>query len=536
MEAVWRDLRALRARRLDMRAAFAADAERFSRYSLQAGPWFLDYSKNLIDAPVMAALFELARASGVADDRDAMFAGAAINVTEDRAVGHWALRDRRAAASLVGGRNVAPDVQRVLDQMRRFSSALRDGSWRGFTGQRITDVVNVGIGGSDLGPSMVCHALRGRSDGRIAAHFVSNVDAAHIRETLRSLEPASTLFIIASKTFTTQETLRNAKSARRWLVDALGDDAAVARHFVALSTNAAEVTAFGIDAANMFEFWDWVGGRYSLWSAVGLSIACQAGFDQFEALLDGAHAMDRHFQEAPFEHNMPVVMGLIGVWYANVLGAETHAILPYDQYLHRLPAYLQQLDMESNGKSVRLDGGAVRGSSGPIVWGEPGTNGQHAFFQLLHQGTRLVPVDFIAAAHGQHDDVHHRILLANCIAQAEALLRGKDAAAVAVELANTPNRATLTPHKVFPGNRPSNMLLCRHLDACALGALIALYEHRTFVQGAVFGVNSFDQWGVELGKELARALEPELFDGEPGAHDGSTTGLIHTLRALRSGS
>ena len=536
VDDAWAKLRRLSASPLDMRDLFAEDEQRFEHMNLTAGAWFLDYSKNRVDANVLEALFELAAASGVCELRDAMFAGDAINTTEGRAVAHWALRDRHTVPLNVDGVDVSADVAAVRKQMRQFSDAVRSGEWRGFSGAPITDVVNIGIGGSDLGPLMVCEGLRGFARADLRAHFVSNVDPTHLTETLNRLDPTSTLFIIASKTFTTQETLRNAHSARSWLVQAMGADEAVARHFVAVSTNVEGVREFGIDAQNMFGFWDWVGGRYSLWSAIGLPIACHIGMQRFEQLLDGANAIDTHFQQAAMAENMPMLLALLGVWYHNVLGAESHAVLPYDQYLHRLPAHLQQVDMESNGKSVRRDGSPVTDSSGPIIWGEPGTNGQHAFYQLIHQGTRLIPVDFIAAANGRHDDQHHRILLANCLAQSEALMQGKDACAVDAELRDLPpeTRASLTPHKVFNGNRPSNTLLCERLDAFSLGALIALYEHKVFVQGCIFGINSFDQWGVELGKQLARVLEPEIVTGPSNAHDASTRGLLNKLRELRA--
>lgn len=521
----------------DMRALFAEDAERFRHYSVTAGPLFLDYSKNRVDAQIRDALLDLADASGVQARRAQMFAGERINITEDRAVAHWALRAPAEHSCLVDGTNVSPDVHAVRTQMRAFTERVRSGEWRGFSGEVIRDIVNIGIGGSDLGPLMACEALRGFARADLQVHFVSNVDGAHIGETLARLDPATTLFIVASKTFTTQETLANAHAARAWLTAAAGDEAAVARHFVAVSTNTEGVRSFGIDTANMFAFWDWVGGRYSMWSAIGLPIACYVGMDRFEEMLAGAHAMDCHFVLAPMVENMPVILAMLGIWYANYLGAASHAVLPYNQYLHRLPAYLQQLDMESNGKGVQLDGEPVTGGSGPIIWGEPGTNGQHAFFQLLHQGTHLIPADFLVAARSMHDAHHHTLLLANCLAQTEALMMGKDAGTVASELAGSgmtaEQRDALVPHKVFAGNRPSNTIVFAELDARTLGALVALYEHKVFVQGCVFGVNSFDQWGVELGKQLAKALEPELDGGVSGAHDGSTLGLIDKIRMLR---
>ena len=521
-----------------MREMFDRDPGRFRAFSLRLGDLLLDYSKNRVIHQSMALLADLARQAGIEAARDRMFAGDRFNSTEHRAVLHVALRNRANRPILVDGVDVMPKVNAVAARMRAFSEQVRSGVWTGATGQPVRDVVNLGIGGSDLGPAMVCEALTpyGRPDLR--AHFVSNVDGSHIAETLRRCDPATTLFIVASKTFTTQETLVNAATARAWLTGRLGE-AAVARHFVALSTNASAVTAFGIDTANMFEFWDWVGGRYSLWSAIGLSIAVAIGFDRFEELLAGAHAMDEHFRTAPVTANMPVVPALLGVWYNNFLGAQATAVLPYDQYLARLPAYLQQLDMESNGKGTARDGSPVAWQTGPIVFGEPGTNGQHAFYQLIHQGTKLIPCDFLVAAES-HNPVgeHHRILLANALAQPEALMRGKTAAEVRDELA----RAGLPPaeieaqlpHRVFSGNRPSNVLLYRRLDPYTLGMLIALYEHKVFVQGVIWDVNSFDQWGVELGKQLAKAILPQLApDGAPGGHDCSTDGLIAAVRAFR---
>ena len=512
-----------------MRDLFAGDAERFDRFSLAIGDFLLDYSKNRITAETMALLTALARQADVEGWRRRMFAGERINSTEARAVLHVALRDRSDGAMA--------EVKAVLGRMRAFSVALRGGIWKGHTGKPITDVVNIGIGGSDLGPAMVTQALTPYQQPGLAVHFVSNVDGTHVVETLRRLDPATTLFIVASKTFTTQETLTNAATARAWLVDSLGE-AAVARHFVALSTNTEAVTAFGIDAANMFEFWDWVGGRYSLWSAIGLAIAVAVGMDNFEKLLDGAHAMDRHFLEAPLEANMPVVLALLGVWYGGFFGAETHAVLPYDQYLGRLPAYLQQADMESNGKSTCRDGTSADYPTGPVVFGEPGTNGQHSFYQLIHQGTRLIPCDFIAPAFS-HNPVrpHHAILLSNFFAQTEALMKGRTEAEARTELEAQGLSAavvkSLLPHKVFPGNRPSNSILVERFDPYTLGMLIALYEHKIFVQGVIWNVYSFDQWGVELGKQLAKAILPELEGGGPVAgHDASTNGLINHFKTL----
>lgn len=527
-------------RALHMRDLFARDAQRFAAFSVRLDDELLfDYSKNRITAETLRLLLQLAEQAGLADKRDAMFRGEKINRTEDRAVLHVALRNRANRAMLVDGRDVMPVVHAVLEKMRNFVQQVRSGSWTGFTGKRIGDVVNIGIGGSDLGPLMVCEALKHYSDANLRVHFVSNVDATHLVETLKGLDPANTLFVVASKTFTTQETLANAVSARTWLIETLGDERAVARHFVALSTNATKVAEFGIDPANMFEFWDWVGGRYSLWSAIGTSIALAVGFENFEELLEGAFVVDEHFRSTPFERNIPVLMGLLGIWYANFFGAESHAILPYEQYLHRFPAYFQQGDMESNGKRITLEGEEVDYATGPIIWGEPGTNGQHAFFQLIHQGTRLIPCDFLAGACSHHEvGEHHPMLLANFLAQTEALMKGKSTVEARAELAaegKTPVEiAQLLPHKVFPGNRPSNSLLYRKLTPRTLGMLIALYEHKVFVQGAIWNINSFDQWGVELGKQLAKAILPEL-KGEsiPSAHDGSTLGLLQTCMAWR---
>jgi len=448
---------------------------------------------------------------------------------------------RRAPREIRGdGRDVMPGVRAVLAKMRDFTARLESGAFAGHTGKKLTHLVNIGIGGSDLGPVMVTEALRPYARAGVTPHFVSNVDGTHLAEVLRRVDPETTLFIVASKTFTTQETLANAKSAREWLVGRLGDPAAVAKHFVALSTNTEQVRAFGIDPANMFEFWDWVGGRYSLWSAIGLSIAATLGMDRFDELLDGAFAMDRHFQEAPLEDNLPVILALLGVWNINFLGAETHAILPYDQYMHRFPAYFQQGDMESNGKRVDLDGAPVDYATGPVLWGEPGTNGQHAFYQLIHQGTRLVPCDFLVPALSQNPlGEHHDLLLSNFLAQTEALMRGKTEEEARAELEKKglapAEVARLAPHKVFPGNRPTNSLVFERLDPKTLGALIALYEHKIFVQGVVWDVNSYDQWGVELGKELASRILPELRDpAEITAHDSSTNGLLAWLKARRA--
>jgi len=520
-----------------MRELFDQDPERFERFSLQLEDLLLDYSKNRIIEATRGLLCDLARECGVDALRARMFAGEAINTTENRAVLHVALRNRANTPIRVGGEDVMPQVNAVLARMRRFSEAVRDGTWRGHTGERITDVVNIGIGGSDLGPLMVCEALKAYQHPGLRVYFVSNIDASHIAETLNKLRPESTLFIVASKSFTTQETLTNAHTARAWLLDSGGGEAAIARHFVAVSTNAGEVARFGIDTANMFEFWDWVGGRYSLWSAIGLPIVVAVGMDRFEALLEGGHVMDRHFRDAPAARNMPVILGLLGIWYHNFWDAGSQLVAPYDQYLHRFPAYLQQLDMESNGKSVTRDGAPIHDyHTGPVIWGEPGTNGQHAFFQLLHQGTRLVPADFLVPLSPHHPiGDHHRLLLANCFAQTEALMRGRTEAEARAELeAQGLGGAALEqllPHKVFPGNRPTNTLLMEKLDPRTLGMLIALYEHKVFVQGAVWRVNAYDQWGVELGKELAATIAGELGGAAAGGgHDASTGALIQRAR------
>ena len=531
--SAWKALAEHRARVSELRMVdlFNEEPQRASRFSLTLGDLLFDFSKNRITDETLALLCDLAEECGVRDWIARMFGGEAINETEGRAVLHTALRNRGDRAARVDGRDVMPDVRRVLAQMASFSAEVRDGKWLGHTGRAVTDIVNIGIGGSDLGPVMVTEALRPYWKPGLRAHFVSNIDGTNISEVLRQVNAETTLFIVASKTFTTQETLTNAHTARRWLVDALGGEAAVARHFVALSTNREAVSEFGIDPKNVFEFWDWVGGRYSLWSAIGLSIACTIGMQRFEELLQGAYEVDEHFLAAPMRENIPVIMALLGIWYENFFGATTHAVLPYNQYLHRFPAYLQQLDMESNGKRTSRDGGVIdQYLTGPIVWGEPGTNGQHAFFQLLHQGTQLVPCDFIVAAQSQNPiGEHQRILVANCIAQSEALMRGKSAAEVEEELrlgGRTPEEIkSLTPHKTFPGDRPSNTFMFERLTPHSLGKLIALYEHRVFVQGIIWNIYSFDQWGVELGKQLAKVILKDL-GGTPGEHDGSTLQLV----------
>ncbi|WP_018233977.1 glucose-6-phosphate isomerase [Thioalkalivibrio thiocyanodenitrificans] len=521
-----------------MRDLFEQDPQRFDRFTLRFEDILLDYSKNRITGETRDLLLDLARSCDVEGWRERMFSGERINITEDRAVLHVALRNRGGDPVVLDGKDVMPAVNAVLERMAAFTDKVRSGEWTGHTGKPIRHVVNIGIGGSDLGPVMVCEALRPYGHERITMHFVSNVDGAHMAETLRRVDPETTLFIIASKTFTTQETLTNAYTARAWLLEHAGDDAAIARHFVAVSTNREGVVNFGIDPEHMFGFWDWVGGRYSLWSAIGLPIALYAGMDRFEELLDGAHAMDTHFREAPLAENMPVILALLGVWYVNFFEAESHAILPYDQSLHRFPAYLQQADMESNGKSADRQGRRVGYQTGPVIWGEPGTNGQHAFYQLIHQGTRLVPCDFLAPCESHYPlGAHHRILLSNFFAQSEALMRGRTLDEVRAEM----DRAGLdpehiervAPHRVFPGNRPSNSILFRKLTPRTLGSLIALYEHRIFVQGVIWNVNSYDQWGVELGKQLAGVILPELDGNTPAtAHDASTNGLINQYRRM----
>ncbi len=522
-----------------LREMFAEDPARFEKFSIRWEDFLFDYSKNRISGETISLLCELACQAGLGERIEAMYRGERINVTEQRAVLHVALRNRSSRRISVDGIDVMPRVRAVLEKMRSFSEEVRQGRWKGYSGKAITDVVNIGIGGSDLGPLMVTEALKHYASEGLSVHFVSNVDATHLAETLNRLDPETTLFIIASKTFTTQETLTNAWSARNWLLDKAGDETAVARHFVALSTNADAVKAFGIDPQNMFEFWDWVGGRYSLWSAIGLSIALSVGMDRFEELLEGAFAVDEHFRTAPFDENIPVLMGLLGVWYTDFFGAESHAVLPYEQYLSRFPAYLQQGDMESNGKRVTLDGQAVDYATGPIIWGEPGTNGQHAFYQLIHQGTRLVPCDFIAGARSLNPvGKHQPIFLSNFFAQTEALMKGKTEAEARSELEvaglSGAELESLLPHKVFPGNKPTNSLLYRTLTPRTLGSLIALYEHKIFVQGVIWHINSFDQWGVELGKQLAKSILPELeADSLVSGHDSSTNGLINCYKLFR---
>ena len=526
---------------VQMRDLFSHDPQRFERFSLRTGDILLDYSKNRVTQETMRLLCDLARQANVAGKIEAMFSGEKYNNTEKRAVLHVALRNRSNQPIYVDGVDVMPEVNRVLGHMRAFSEAVRSGEWTGYTGKAISDVVNIGIGGSDLGPKMVCEALKPYGKPDLSVHFVSNVDSTDLVETLKRVNPETVLFLVASKTFTTQETMTNANTARSWFLEAARDESAIARHFAAMSTNTAAVAAFGIDPKNMFAFWDWVGGRYSLWSAIGLSIALYLGMDHFEALLGGAHAMDGHFRTSPFEKNLPVIMGLLGIWYNNFFEAQSHAILPYDQYLVHFPAYFQQGDMESNGKSVTREGVRIEDyTTGPIIWGQPGTNGQHAFYQLIHQGTKLIPCDFLAAAesHNARGD-HHSILLSNYLAQTEALMKGKTPEEARAELTvqglSGAELEALVPHKTFPGNRPTNSLLYPKLTPAILGSLIALYEHKIFTQGAIWDLNSFDQWGVELGKQLAKVILPELkSDGLVNSHDASTNGLINAIKLMKS--
>jgi glucose-6-phosphate isomerase len=516
-----------------LRELFAADPNRGETMTCEAGDLYLDYAKQRVTGETLALLLALAERAGLRRRIDAMFAGERINVTENRAVLHVALRAPEGQSILLDGHDVVPDVHAVLAKMRGFADEVRSGAWLGHTGRPVRTVVNLGIGGSDLGPAMAYEALRPYSDRSRTFRFVSNVDGADIAEATRDLDPAETLFVVCSKTFTTIETLTNARTARAWLLDALGDEAAVSRHFVAVSTNAEKVAEFGIDPANMFEFWDWVGGRYSYPSAIGLSLMLAIGPDRFAELLAGFHLMDEHFRTAPFERNLPVLLGLLGVWYSNFFGAETHAVLPYSQYLQRFPAYLQQLDMESNGKSVTLDGAPVGVDTGPVVWGQPGTNGQHAFYQLIHQGTRLIPCDFLGICRpAEVVGDHHELLMANFLAQPEALAFGKTTEEVEAE-GVAPD---LAPHRTFPGNRPSSTILAPELSPSVLGQLTALYEHKVFTQGVIWNINSFDQWGVELGKVLATRIAAELTTGADGLdHDSSTNALIRRYRRLRDG-
>jgi glucose-6-phosphate isomerase len=521
-----------------LKTLFEEDKDRFEKFSILFEDILFDYSKNRIDDTTLALLIQLAKECKLDEAIKAMYSGQVINQTEGRPVLHIALRNQSNEPILVGGKDVMEDVNRVLDKMKGFSEQIISGSWKGYTGKAITDIVNVGIGGSDLGPVMVTEALKAYKN-HLMMHFVSNIDGTHMVETLKTVDPETTLFLVASKTFTTQETMTNAHSAREWFLQSGAAEGDIAKHFAALSTNAKDVSAFGIDTQNMFEFWDWVGGRYSLWSAIGLPIALSIGFENFQQLLAGAHASDQHFKNTEFESNVPVIMALLGIWYINFFDAETQAILPYDQYMHRFAAYFQQGDMESNGKHVDRNGEDVTYETGPVIWGEPGTNGQHAFYQLIHQGTRLIPCDFIAPAQSLNPiGEHHPILLSNFFAQTEALMNGKDAETIKDELTKDGKTAEeiekIAPFKVFEGNRPTNSFLLKKVTPYSLGSLIALYEHKIFVQGIIWNIFSFDQWGVELGKQLAKSILPQLKDDqEVSNHDASTNGLINQYKAWR---
>jgi len=527
---------------LHMRDLFEQDPQRFEKFSARLGDILLDYSKNRITEDTIKLLMELARQSEVEKWRDKMLAGETINSTESRAVLHTALRNRSNKPVHVDGSDIMPKVNAVLVQMRSFSERVRNGEWRGYNGKRIEHVVNIGIGGSDLGPQVVCESMKPFAQRGLKAHFVSNADATHLVETLKLVEPESTLFIISSKSFTTQETMLNAFSARKWFLELVGNEKAIAKHFVAVSTNIEAATKFGIDSENIFEFWDWVGGRYSLWSAIGLPIAIYLGMDHFEELLEGAHEMDLHFAEAPLEENIPVILAMLGVWYNNFYDAQSHAIMPYSQYLQRLPAYLQQLDMESNGKTIDKSGNRVDYLTGPIIWGEAGTNGQHAFFQLLHQGTKPVPSDFLIPALSQNPlGLHHRVLFSNCLAQTRALMQGKKYTEALAEMKaqgmSDEEIAAVIPHKVFDGNKPSNTVIFESLTPKTLGSILAMYEHKVFVQGIVWNINSFDQWGVEYGKVLAGEIQSDLAEqGHVEHHDSSTNGLINYRKAIYFGN
>jgi glucose-6-phosphate isomerase len=527
---------------IHMKKLFVEDPHRFDKFSVRFNDILVDYSKNRITDETLKLLIALAKESDLKNAIEIMFSGEKINETENRAVLHTALRNRENAPVVVDGRDVMPEVNTVLNQMKDFSTRVISGEWLGYTGKKISDIVNIGIGGSDLGPVMVTEALKPYATKDLYVHYVSNIDGTHLAETLKPLSPETTLFMIASKTFTTQETMTNAFSARRWFLEAAGESQHVARHFVAISTNSEAVEKFGIDKDNMFVFWDWVGGRYSLWSAIGLSIACYIGYDNFVELLQGAFEMDQHFKSAPFNRNIPVILALIGIWYNNFFGFETEAILPYDQCMHRFPAYFQQGNMESNGKSIDRNGDKIDYQTGPVVWGEPGTNGQHAFYQLIHQGTQYIPADFLAPAIS-HNPIgeHHRILLSNFFAQTEALLNGKTREEVLAELKKEGKTdqeiQKLLPHKMFEGNRPSNSILFKELTPRVLGSLIAMYEHKIFVQGVIWNIFSFDQWGVELGKQLSQKILPELADDNPvDTHDASTNGLINAYKQMRVSS
>ena len=519
-----------------VRDAFQKDPDRFKKFSVSFNEILFDYSKNRISEDTLSLLFELANFAGLKDKTNAMFAGEKINTTEHRAVLHTALRNKSNKPIYVDGKDVMPDIKAVLEKMRIFCAAVRSGEWKGYTGKAITDVVNIGIGGSGLGPKMVSMALTPYSSSGLKVHYVSNIDQTNIVEVLKQVSPETTLFIIASKVFNTQETMMNARSARRWFLESAQDEQAVAKHFVAISTHSVNVAAFGIDTDNMFEFWDWVGGRYSLWSAVGLSIALYIGMDNFEELLQGAYEADMHFYETPFEKNIPVIMGLLGIWYNNFYNVASHALLPYDQSMRYFADYFQQGDMESNGKSINLEGEKVDYNTGPIIWGQPGTNGQHAFFQLIHQGTKLIPCDFLAAANSHyHLPEHHDILISNFLAQPEALMNGLTAEEVKQKLTPKEQEDTLlVASKVFEGNKPSNSFLFKKMTPKTLGSLLAFYEHKIFVQGAIWNINSFDQMGVELGKVLAGVILPELKNDEViTSHDCSTNALINRYKALR---
>jgi glucose-6-phosphate isomerase len=537
----WQNLRRHfeKTKNIHMKTLFAEDPRRFDKFSIRFNDLLVDYSKNRITEETLKGLIALAEECDLKNAIENMFSGAKINETENRAVLHIALRNRANNPIVVDGQDVMPEVNAVLDHMEDFSNRVISGDWQGYTGKKISDIVNIGIGGSDLGPVMVTEALKPYAKKGIGVHYVSNIDGTHLTETLKRLNPETTLFMIASKTFTTQETMTNAFSAREWFLEKAKDPRYVARHFVAISTNAEAVEKFGIDKENMFVFWDWVGGRYSLWSAIGLSIACYVGYENFVELLQGAFEMDQHFKTAPFEKNIPVILALIGIWHNNFYGAQTEAILPYDQYLHRFPAYFQQGNMESNGKSIDRNGDKIDYQTGPILWGEPGTNGQHAFYQLIHQGTKLIPADFLAPAISHNPlGEHHQILLSNFFAQTEALLNGKTreevTAALKREEKTDKEIEHLLPHKMFEGNRPTNSILFKKLTPRILGSLIAMYEHKIFVQGVIWNIFSFDQWGVELGKELAKNILPELADDKPvKTHDSSTNGLINVYKQMK---
>ena len=525
---------------IHMRDLFTQDPARFQKFSLRLNDSVVDYSKNRITEETMGLLIELAQEIDLTDAIEKMFTGDKINETEHRAVLHVALRNRKNTPIYADGKDVMPQVNEVLQKIKTFSEQIISGKWKGYTGKKISDLVNVGIGGSNLGPLMVTECLRPYAQERLSVHFVSNVDGTHLAETLKQLNPATTLFMIASKTFTTQETMTNAFSARNWFLNQAKNPQHIAKHFVAISTNTEKVKTFGIDADNMFFFWDWVGGRYSLWSAIGLSIACYLGYENFAELLEGAFEMDCHFREAPFEKNIPVILGLIGIWYNNFFGAETEVIVPYDQYMHRFPAYFQQVNMESNGKSSDRTGDKAAYQTGPIIWGEPGTDGQHAFFQLIHQGTKLIPADFLAPAISHNPLAeHHNILLSNFFAQTEALMKGKTKEEVIEELKKEGKTdkeiQRLYPFRVFEGNKPTNSILFKKFTPRVLGNLIAMYEHKIFVQGVIWNIFSFDQWGVELGKQLAQKILPELQDNRPvTSHDSSTNGLINAFKKMKS--